>query len=219
MAFDSKVSRHAESEGQAESDAAEAAEVAAPIDQVEIDADGTATAAPRVLERVLERVAMPTAARPAADAPSLRIARVVALQGRTARIAWREGAPPLEARLADEVEGELIARVVAERGLVLVEQGAEPTVVGVLQTRERASERVGPEGASLRGRAVRIESEGALSIKAETIEVEGGSEVLLRAGPVALRLRQDGSVELVGGSIYLTSRGVFRLIGRVLRLN
>jgi hypothetical protein len=175
--------------------------------------------AERQLLQVLERVEMPTPARDTSDAPVLRIARVVTLQGRSARVSWRQGGEPLEAQLASEVEGELIARVVEERGLVLVEQGDELRVVGVLQTRERAPERPGLDEVSLRGRTVRLESEGELSMKADRVEIEGASEVLLRVGPVALRLRRDGSVELVGSSIYLTSRGVFRLIGRILRLN
>ena len=183
------------------------------------EAGPQATEAERRLLQVLERVEMPPRARATNDVPVLRIGRVVALQGRSARVSWRDGAEPLEAKLAEEVEGELIARVVEERGFVLVEQGDELRVVGVLQTRERAPKPAALGEAVLRGRAVRLESEGELSIKAERVEIEGASEVLLRVGPVALRLRRDGTVELVGSSVYLTSRGVFRLIGRVLRLN
>lgn len=232
MALDPHAVASAELEGPAENSSAEDADDAAsssPMGLEEgvqsLEAEGQL---PHVLERVLERVEMPpsalnTASAPAAPtasaAPTLGIARVVALQGRSASVVWRSGAQPVTARLADEVESELIARVVEEKGLVLVEQGNELTVVGVIQTREGESRRASPSEVSLRGRAVRLESEGPLSIKAETIEIEGGNEVLLRVGPVALRLRRDGSIELVGSSVYLTSRGVFRLIGRVLRLN
>lgn len=218
-------------EGPALAEAAPAEPEAARAETAEPEATRAETAEPetargreaseaeRRLSQVLERVAMPARARATNDAPVLRIGRVVAWQGRSAHVSWRDGAEPLEARLADEVEGELIARVVDERGLVLVEQSDELRVVGVLQTRERAPPRAAPDEASLRGRAVRLESEGELSIKAERIEIEGASEVLLRVGPVALRLRRNGTVELVGSNVYLTSRGVFRLIGRVLRLN
>jgi hypothetical protein len=259
MALDPHAVASAELEGPAENGSAEGANDAASIVPALLDEGGQPLEAegqlPHVLERVLERVAMPAsapttasalatpttstaaaapttstaaatpttstaaAAPTASAAPTLGIARVVALRGRSASVVWRSGARPVTARLADEVESELIARVVEEKGLVLVEQGGELTVVGVIQTREGVSKQAAPAEVALRGRAVRLESEGALSIKAETIEIEGGSEILLRVGPVALRLRRDGNIELVGSSVYLTSRGVFRLIGRVLRLN
>ncbi|MCU0685922.1 MAG: hypothetical protein MUF34_27380 [Polyangiaceae bacterium] len=277
MALDPHAVASAELEGPAENGSAEGANDAASIVPALLDEGGQSLEAegqlPHVLERVLERVAMPAsapttasalatpttstaaaapttstaaatpttstaaatpttstaaatpttstaaAAPTASAAPTLGIARVVALRGRSASVVWRSGARPVTARLADEVESELIARVVEEKGLVLVEQGGELTVVGVIQTREGVSKQAAPAEVALRGRAVRLESEGALSIKAETIEIEGGSEILLRVGPVALRLRRDGNIELVGSSVYLTSRGVFRLIGRVLRLN
>ncbi|MEZ4311015.1 MAG: hypothetical protein R3F14_23480 [Polyangiaceae bacterium] len=43
--------------------------------------------------------------------------------------------------------------------------------------------------------------------------------MLLRAGRAALRLREDGDVELVGSRISAASRGLFRIVGRILRLN
>ena len=49
-------------------------------------------------------------------------------------------------------------------------------------------------------------------------DIEAGS-VVLRAGRGALRLREDGDVELVGSRISTMSRGLFRIVGRVLRLN
>ena len=71
-----------------------------------------------------------------------------------------------------------------------------PLVVGVLHTR--------------RPRAIRL--------KAATIEIEGDEEVLVRAGRGALRLRADGEIEVVGSRISAASRGLFRIVGRILRL-
>ena len=43
--------------------------------------------------------------------------------------------------------------------------------------------------------------------------------MFLRSGRAALRMRGDGDVELVGSRIATMSRGLYRLVGRVLRLN
>jgi hypothetical protein len=82
---------------------------------------------------------------------------------------------------------------------VLVEHvdGELPLVVAVLQTRM-------PEHVHLRGGKIELEAE---------------EEVLLRAGRAGFRLRKDGDVELVGSRISAASRGLFRLVGRILRLN
>ncbi|MCA9622723.1 MAG: hypothetical protein KC731_27075, partial [Myxococcales bacterium] len=87
-----------------------------------------------------------------------------------------------------------------ERGeRVVVEQVGDeaPVVVGLLQT----------------------QTAEALVLKAKKIHIEGEQEVLIRSGRGAMRIRQDGDVELVGSRISAMSRGLFRLVGRVLRLN
>jgi len=56
-------------------------------------------------------------------------------------------------------------------------------------------------------------------VRGDRVTVEAEDEVLLRAGSSALRLRADGEVEVVGSRISATSRGLFRLVGRLLRLN
>jgi hypothetical protein len=58
-----------------------------------------------------------------------------------------------------------------------------------------------------------------ITLKAAQVVIEGEREVLLKSGSAALRLREDGDVELVGSRIVSASRGLFRLVGRVLRLN
>jgi len=129
----------------------------------------------------------------------LRTARVLALEGRRATISLRNGPPATFASLAPDVERELIEEAAAHKDFVLVEiEGdSEPVVVGVVQTR--------------RPREVRVTG--------DKIVIEGSREVLLRAGRAALRLREDGDVELVGSRISAASRGLFRIVGRILRLN
>jgi hypothetical protein len=145
------------------------------------------------------RQSLPRAGERAAAAPGLRTARVVALQGRTAKIALRGGSAEIDATLAPEVERELIEEAVAHKDFVLVEvEGdGEVVVVGVVQTR--------------RPRELRVTG--------EKVVIEAEREVLLRAGRAALRLREDGDVELVGSRISAASRGLFRIVGRILRLN
>jgi hypothetical protein len=58
-----------------------------------------------------------------------------------------------------------------------------------------------------------------VTLKASTITLEAEREILLRAGRSALRLREDGDVELVGSRIVTASRGLLRLVGKMLRLN
>ena len=133
------------------------------------------------------------------EIPVLRVAHVLALEGRRATITFRSASAPTEAVLAPEVESELCARALSDKEPVLVEvaRARAPVVVGVLATR-----------------VPRV-----VNVKAETVIVEGEREVLLRAGRAALRLRHDGDVELVGSRISAASRGLFRLVGRILRLN
>lgn len=137
--------------------------------------------------------------RPAiAPAPALRTARILAVEGRTAKIALRGARAEVEAAIAPEVERELLEEAARHKDSVLVEiEGDEAVVVGVVQTR--------------RPHEVRVTG--------EKVVVEAEREVLLRAGRAALRLREDGDVELVGSRISAASRGLFRIVGRILRLN
>jgi len=137
---------------------------------------------------------------PARDAAAgMRTARVTALTGRRATIMLRGHAVPVEALVADEVDAEVVADAVENRDAVLVESlaGEAPVIVGVLHTQ--------------RPRALRL--------RASTIEIEGDDEVLIRSGRGAMRVRADGDIEVVGSRISAASRGLFRIVGRMLRLN
>lgn len=179
-------------------------------------ASDKAGAKERVLDRVLEQVAAspaeveapavtrPTAA-PLRAAPAdaggpLRVARVVAVNGRTAEVVFRgEHARTLTA-LGEDVEIEVVAQAMKNRDVVLVERpagDAPPVILGVLTARRPRE----------------------LHLSAETITLEAAREVLVRSGTSALRLREDGDIELVGSRILAMSRGLFRIVGRMLRLN
>lgn len=136
---------------------------------------------------------------PFTPAPGLRSARLLGLEGRTGEILWRGSSEAIFAEVAPEVERELIAAALAQGDWVLVEcaEGQAPVIVGVLQTRLP--------------REIRL--------KAATVHIEGEQEVLLRSGRGAVRIREDGDIEIVGSRISAASRGLFRLVGRILRLN
>jgi hypothetical protein len=177
------------------------------------DADPKEVAdADRRLDDLLEKVAdPPVSVRSEAEAaPSpdkgpglagvaMRTATPVAVHGRAVELRVRGMSELVEGELAPGVAAELVA-VAAKNGDSVVLECAPnmpPLVVGVLQTR--------------------IPDE--LVIKARTIHLDAEREVLLRSGRAAMRLRQDGDVEIVGTRIAAMSRGLFRLVGRVLRLN
>ncbi|MDI1443562.1 hypothetical protein [Polyangium sp. 6x1] len=131
--------------------------------------------------------------------PFLCSARLVSLEGRRATVTWRGTTEPVEAHVAPEVEEELLVLALRNRDGVLVEVGDEgsPVIVGVLQTRLPRE----------------------IHISADKVSIDAAEELVLRAGRAALRLREDGDVELVGSRISAASRGLFRLVGRILRLN
>ena len=90
-----------------------------------------------------------------------------------------------------------LASSLGQSALVEIDDAGAAWVVGIVQTRV-------PE---------------RLVLRASSIELEADREVLLRTGTAGLRLRDDGDVELVGGRIAATARGVFKLVGKILRLN
>lgn len=172
-----------------------------------------ATAKERVLDRVLEQVAaLPSEVEAPAKLPApaplraadvggpLRVARVVAVQGRTAEVVFRGEHARTLAALGEDVEAEIVTQAMKNRDVVLVERpggDAPPVVLGVLSARRPRE----------------------LHLSAETITLDAAREVLVRSGKSALRLREDGDVELVGSRILAMSRGLFRIVGRMLRLN
>jgi len=160
------------------------------------------------LEELLAASAVPDAAPPAdaASTPttptsvaSVRTARVLRVAGRSATIALRGATAPVQAEIAPEVDPEIIADAAADGGSVLIElgEGETPLVVAALQTRKP--------------REIRL--------RATTIHIEGDEEVLLRSGRGAVRIRADGDIEVIGSRISAASRGLFRIVGRLLRLN
>jgi hypothetical protein len=103
-----------------------------------------------------------------------------------------------EGELARELDRDLVADAVRDHQLVLVEcHATDLRVIGVLATRKPKK----------------------LTIDAETIELRATRSLLLRVGRAALELRHDGNIEIVGSRISAASRGLFRLVGRMLRLN
>lgn len=134
-----------------------------------------------------------------AGGPGMRTARVVRFSGRTAAILFRGAPSPVDAEVAPEVEAAVIDDACVSGDSVLVELwgDAPPVVVGVLKTR--------------RPQEIRL--------KAATVHIEGEREILLRSGRGAIRIREDGDIEVVGSRISAASRGLFRIVGRILRLN
>lgn len=134
----------------------------------------------------------------------MRTGTVTVLGGRgsgspTSYVVTVRGGAQIEAVLDETVDPELVARASRDGDRVLCEEDAEvgAVIVGVLQTRL-------PE---------------TLELKARNIVIDAESEVTIKSGKAGMRLREDGDVELVGSRITTMSRGLFRLVGRMLRLN
>lgn len=148
---------------------------------------------------LLDYVGEPAAPRPTAlDRFGLVAARVTAVDGRRATVRLRRG-EVVEVELASEVDPGLVRLAREERQLVLIEcsPGDAPCLVGVLQTQL-------PQ---------------VVKLQATDVEIDASRSLTLRSGRAGLRLRADGEVELVGSRISAASRGLMRLVGRVLRLN
>ncbi|WP_437737247.1 hypothetical protein [Sorangium sp. So ce1335] len=176
------------------------------VEELEADAGAEEAVETRrvTLDDVLAEPAAPAVAplpaRPAQPlGAAMRTARVAAVAGRAARILLRGAEGPVEAEIAPEVDPEVIADAHARGDAVLVElcEGALPLIVGALTTQRPR----------------------ALHLKAATITLEGEQELLLRSGRGAVRIREDGDIEVVGSRISAASRGLFRIVGRLLRLN
>ena len=183
------------------------------LERGEREADPVEVAdADKRLDELLEKVAYPSkedalqqAARTAPDQKgslmgvAMRTATPIAVRGLAVDLRVRGVAETVTGELAGGVSPELVALAAKNGDAVVLEcvPDAPPLVVGILQTRV-------PEELVLQARAVRIEAE---------------QELLLRSGRGAIRIRGDGDIELVGSRISALSRGLFRLVGRVLRLN
>jgi hypothetical protein len=148
-------------------------------------------------EKALEEF-LPAAA-PARIGLGMRSARLVDTFGRRATVVLRGEDSPIDVEIDAEVDAVVVQAALENGDRVMVEpdERGELSVVGVLQCRR-------PE---------------KLKITAETVEIEAEREVVFRSGKSALRLREDGEIDLVGSRISAASRGLFRLVGRMLRLN
>lgn len=133
------------------------------------------------------------------ETQGIRSARLVAVDGRVAMIAWRGSTQSVEAEIAPEVDDELMALALENRDSVMVEmtEDGRPMVVGLLQTRLPRK----------------------VHVSAEEIQLSAARKVVLRAGKAVLKLHEDGEIEVLGSKINAVSRGLFRIVGRVLRLN
>lgn len=191
------------------------ATAAAPVDQGSKACDaslGDTSALDRVLSLVDERATdssgavareIPDTQVPAGRASSqpgiaLRAGFVQSRRGMTAEVSvlGADGAEWVE--IAPHVDGGLVDRAMTERSLVLLgEWNAQAHIIGLIQTRL-------PDQTLITGK---------------NIVVEASEQLTLRSGRAAIALRSDGALEMVGTRIAATSRGVFRLIGRALRLN
>jgi len=159
------------------------------------------------IERVLQRVdlrndkesVVATEVPTLEAAPRLRMARLSRIDAGRVYLRMRGRHEEVEADVDDDVDIELLMRSIDAGQAVLIEEepGMLPVVVGTVQTRV-------PD---------------TLELRARKIVIEGEEEVLMRSGTGAMRVRQDGDVELVGSRITTMSRGLFRIVGRMLRLN
>ena len=200
------------------SDEANEGEVGDLLEEIERrgeHADPTEVAdADRRLDELLEKVEMVPEAAAASDsavsesdevsamrwpAVQTRTARVVNITADQVNLRVRGAAEPFSAKLAPGVSPELVSQAITNADHVVIECEADGSVyvVGVLQTRVPRE----------------------LTLTADKIHIDARHELLLRSGRGAMRIRQDGDVELVGSRISAMSRGLFRLVGRVLRLN
>ena len=180
-------------------------EAGAPISLEEADAGAPAEEAsesPRVtLDDVLaEPAAAPLPARKAQPlGAAMRTARSASIAGRKASIHVRGAEGPVDAQIAPDVDPEVIADARARGDAVLVElcEGEPPLIVAALTTQRPHT----------------------LHLKATTVTIEGDEELLLRSGRGAVRIQKIGDIEIVGSRISAASRGLFRIVGRLLRLN
>lgn len=168
------------------------------------DAESSASALEQLLEQVdspaVESSAVPrTRAAPLPEPPRLVLVRGLRWLGeRELEVALRSS-EPFVAGVAPEVDRALVNQALLDGQMLLAEwpDRGTPLVVGVVHSKPPSKMR----------------------IAAEEIEIDASRELLLRSGSAALRLRSSGDVELVGSRISAVSRGVMRLIGRLLRLN
>jgi len=128
-------------------------------------------------------------------APGLHVGVVLEVKGRTAAVSLDGNVQ--EADLGHHVDTTFLTEAAQAQEPVLLQQAASGrlVVVGVVQGRYPSK------------------------LAGERVEITAAREVTVRSGKSALRLREDGVVDLIGARISASSRGLLRLVGRALRLN
>jgi len=174
------------------------AEAAARVDGLLAKVASSLALAPVTSSRPATRTE-PSSSPALGTAVGLRVGQPVAVRGRAVTVRYRGAEGDIRAELAPGVAPDLVAQCISSGNAVLLEAlpNETPMVVGVLQTQM-------PEDLTFHARRVLLEAD---------------EEIVLRSGHGALRIRQDGEIELVGSRISALSRGLFRLVGRILRLN
>lgn len=169
------------------------------------DAPERDASSPSAIDRVLSLIdespkdqSLAPRERPSAENAALVAGFVQSRTGKDVQVQVLGHAPSQTATIADHMDLELVDRASAEGDLALLcHVDGCLQLIGVVQTKL-------PRDTVIRGR---------------NIVVEADEQLTLRSGRAAIQLRSDGAIEMLGTRIAATSRGVFRLIGRALRLN
>lgn len=170
-----------------------------PTPQVSEPEPAGTSAVERLLERVDPSVVGPTPGRRPAW-PALTVGRAVKVQGEFLWVRSLTGGEPVKALISSEMDPEFLDQVVKQERLVALaaaEDDGLPCAVGVL------------DGTRLQN----------LTLRADHVSIEATKDLVLRAGKAAVQLRADGDLELLGTRISAVSRGLMRVVGRLLRLN
>ena len=143
--------------------------------------------------------AAPTAPEHRSVPAGLRSARLLSASAHRALVQLRGEHEPRDVALDADVDSAVVrdALETGDRVMVELDEDGQLVLVGVLRCRQ-------PD---------------TIRLRAGVVEIEADRELLLRSGKGAMRIREDGDVELVGSRISAASRGLFRLVGKMLRLN
>lgn len=132
--------------------------------------------------------------------PTLCLGRVIERAGE----AWRV---EVDGRICDatadaSVDARLLEECMRDGARVLVEAGERAVIAGALVTR----------------RAVTIASDNTVTVKARAVTIEGRDEVTLKSAGAFIRMR-DAEVETYGARVLHTARELFKVLGRMVKIN
>lgn len=141
-------------------------------------------------------------ARARAALPSLPItlAALVAKEGTR----WRVKVADHEAAASVDpsVDPALLDEALVTGARVLVEVAGEPVIVGALATR----------------RALTLAPDDTVHVRARAVTVDASEELLLRSPGAFLRMK-GGEVETYGQRVAHTARELFKVLGRMVKIN